>query len=130
MGSRLRRASLQRGLEGLLAPQFNITDKQKRRSPSVTSGGSFYRRGPSPFVCPRSDNHCSPHKGNSKKRSFGDLYGVGGPPAGGGGGGWGAEDLLIECSMKEQLLTLFFLTVVCGSVPSLGGGGGGSKGGT
>lgn len=41
MGTRLRRASLQRGLEGLLAPQFNITDKQKRRSGASPLGLLF-----------------------------------------------------------------------------------------
>lgn len=81
---------------------------------NVTSGASFYRRGPSPFVCPRSDNHCNPHKGNSKKRSFGDLHGVGGPPARRGGGVWGgsadrvfregaiADIILFACGLWER----------------------------
>lgn len=75
--------------------------------------------GPSLFFCLHSDNLCNTHKGNSKKRSFGDLRGVGCPPAGGGGSA--LPVLLIEWSVKKQLLTLFFLPVVCRSVPSLWG---------
>lgn len=75
--------------------------------------------GPLLFVCLHSDNLCNTHKENSKKRSFGDLHGVGSPPAGGGGSEFAI--LLIECSVKKQLLTLFFLPVVCRSVPRPGG---------
>lgn len=82
--------------------------------------------GPWLFVCPHSDNLCNPHKENSKKCSFGDLRGVGSPPARGGGSALAV--LLIESSVKKQLLTLFFLPVVCWSGYSLGAGGLGVKG--
>lgn len=63
--------------------------------------GFFLSPGPLPFVCPRSDNHCKPHKENSKKRSFGDLRRVGGPPAGGAGS---ADRVLCKETIADIIL--------------------------
>lgn len=118
----LQQTSLQRRLNGPLEPQLNITDKQTRSSRSVTSGAiilfSLYRPGLCCLSACSRVISATRTKKISRKCSFGDPSGVGCPLAGGGGS---ALVLLIECPAQKQLLTLFFLPVVCRSVPSLGG---------